>query len=166
MACPHLRLVVLDAFALLVWCGCGYECACMRAGLQACLRIMLFVALQSLETLIGHGPLPPARPSRATCVHPPKGVYALGMVAWALLVSWRTGELPPKEFRFLFVLSFVCLIVATAGLYNGAFAPEVIYATEFTTCFGSFNVYVWILAFAYYPVASPGGREMQLSQHA
>ena len=62
MACPHLRLVVLDAFALLVWCGCGYECACMCAGLQACLRIMLLVALQSLETLIGHGPLPPARP--------------------------------------------------------------------------------------------------------
>eukprot|EP00941_MAST-03F_sp_MAST-3F-sp1_P005148 g5148.t1 len=78
--------------------------------------------------------------------------FYLGCVA-VYMASKNRGATKP-QFVFLFGITFIALLLCIIGIGVGAFAPEVIYALEFTTFFGAANCYVWFMCYAYYP--APG----------
>jgi hypothetical protein len=83
-------------------------------------------------------------------------LYASALCVIAAIKASRNRGASKPQFVFLFGMTVICMLLALIGLGVGAFAPEVVYALEFTTFFGGCNVYVWFMAYAYYPAADLG----------
>ena len=134
---------------------------------------VVYAGLLLLGTVyVRHPPsisLPPNTPSRSNARRRFRG-YGLprGPVLRRPVFSWSshcmccrlptcsyttlvTETMPGKKYRYLFIITVLSLGMAIIGNIVGAFAPEIIEKVEFFLFFGAANMYIWLLAFAYFP---------------
>ena len=70
-----------------------------------------------------------------------------------------TSTLP---YAFLFASTVICALFAIIGVSVGALYPLPVNAFNFIFFYGAFNLYVWILAFAYAPESADGAHALEL----
>jgi len=87
------------------------------------------------------------------------GFWCLVLILVAIAQAVLRKQLPQTHFVFMFLITIVSQLIAAIGIGLGAFSPMPIYNVGFTTFYGCANLYMWIMAFAYSPVAASEFRD-------